>query len=69
MSIDTKCVAAVLAAARARMASVLVPGAPAALLETEGLDLLAAIGIPAPAHLFVRNAGEAADADTTALGG
>ena len=69
MSIDTTRVAAVLAAARARMASVPVPGTTAALLETEGLDLLAAIGIPAPAHLVVRNAGEAADADTTALGG
>ena len=39
------------------------------LLETEGLELLAALGIDAPAHVFVRNAAEAAAADTSALGG
>lgn len=44
-------------------------GGRSALLETEGLDLLAAIGIGAPAHVFVRNAVEAAGADTSALGG
>jgi acyl-CoA synthetase (NDP forming) len=39
------------------------------LLETEGLELLAALGIPAPAHVFVRSSAEAAAADTSALGG
>jgi acyl-CoA synthetase (NDP forming) len=39
------------------------------LLETEGLDLLVALGIDAPAHVFVTSAAEAAVADTSALGG
>ena len=39
------------------------------LLETEGLELLAALGIGAPAHLFVGSSREAAAADTTPLGG
>ncbi len=39
------------------------------LLETEGLELLAALGIDAPAHVFVRTAREAAAADTSPLGG
>jgi acyl-CoA synthetase (NDP forming) len=41
----------------------------AVLLETEGLELLDALGISAPSHVFVRNAGEAAAADTEPLGG
>lgn len=40
-----------------------------ALLETEGLELLAALGIGAPAHVFVQNAAKAALADTSSLGG
>jgi acyl-CoA synthetase (NDP forming) len=40
----------------------------AALLETEGLEVLSALGIGAPAHVFVRGSREAAAADTTALG-
>lgn len=40
-----------------------------ALLETEGLELLDALGIGAPAHRFVRGAAEAASADTGPLGG
>jgi acyl-CoA synthetase (NDP forming) len=39
------------------------------LLETEGLELLAALGIAAPASIFVRSSDEAAAADTAALGG
>ncbi len=39
------------------------------LLETEGLDMLDALGIRAPAHLFVRNSREAADADLASLAG
>ena len=39
------------------------------LLETEGLEVLAALGINAPAHVFVRTAADAAVADTTPLGG
>jgi acyl-CoA synthetase (NDP forming) len=39
------------------------------LLETEGLEVLAALGVHAPAHVFVRSSSEAAAADTSALGG
>jgi acyl-CoA synthetase (NDP forming) len=39
------------------------------LLETEGLELLAALGIGAPAHVFVASSAEAQAADTSALGG
>jgi len=59
MTIDTARIRRVIDAARGR----------AVLLETEGLEVLAALGIDAPAHVFVRNAGEAASADTTPLGG
>jgi acyl-CoA synthetase (NDP forming) len=61
MTIETKRIAAVIAAARARGASV--------LLETEGLELLAALGVTAPRYVFVRNAESALTADTSALGG
>jgi acyl-CoA synthetase (NDP forming) len=74
MTIDVPRVEHVIAAARARIAasssgSEPSAGAPHALLETEGLEVLAALGLPAPAHLFVRNAAEAGAADTAALGG
>ena len=59
MTIDAAGIRRVLDGARGR----------AVLLETEGLDLLAALGIDAPAHVFVRNSREAAAADTAALGG
>ena len=59
MTIDAARIARVIEAAAGR----------AVLLETEGLELLDALGISAPAHLFVRNAAEAAAADTSALGG
>ncbi len=59
MTIDTTRIARVLEAAGGR----------AVLLETEGLELLAALGVGAPAHVFVRNAAEAASADTSSLGG
>jgi acyl-CoA synthetase (NDP forming) len=59
MTIDSARVHRVLDAARGR----------SVLLETEGLELLAALGIAAPAHVFVKNAREAATADTTPLGG
>lgn len=39
------------------------------LLETEGLELLAAIGIDAPAHVFVKGSAEAAGADLSSLDG
>jgi acyl-CoA synthetase (NDP forming) len=61
MSLDTARIAAVIAAARSRGAAV--------LLETEGLELLAALGIAAPRHVFVRTPEEALTADTSALGG
>jgi len=44
-------------------------GGRAVLLETEGLEVLAALGIGAPAHVFVRDSREAATAETTALCG
>ncbi len=59
MTIDAARIARVIDAAAGRQV----------LLETEGLELLAALGIGAPAHLFVRNAAEAASADTSPLGG
>ena len=59
MTIDTARIARVIDAAAGR----------AVLLETEGLELLAALGIDAPAHVFVRTAAEAAAADTSSLGG
>lgn len=59
MTIDTTRIARVIASAGSRPV----------LLETEGLELLAALGIDAPAHLFVRDAAEAAAADTAPLGG
>jgi acyl-CoA synthetase (NDP forming) len=59
VTIDTARIARVIDAAAGR----------AVLLETEGLDLLAALGIDAPAHVFVRNAAGAAEADTSPLGG
>lgn len=59
MTIDTARIAGVIAAASGR----------STLLETEGLEMLAALGIGAPAYIFVRNAAEAATADTSALAG
>jgi acyl-CoA synthetase (NDP forming) len=61
MTIDAERIRSIVASARARGAS--------ALLETEGVDLLGALGIPAPAHVFVRSAAEAGAADTRVLGG
>ncbi len=59
MTIDTARIARVIEAAAGR----------SVLLETEGLELLAALGISAPTHVFVRNAAEAAASDTSSLGG
>src|SRR5450759_493301 len=59
MTIDIARIRRILAAARGR----------SVLLETEGREMLAALGIGAPAHVFVRNASEAAAAETAALGG
>jgi acyl-CoA synthetase (NDP forming) len=59
MTVDAARIRRVLEGARGR----------AVLLETEGLEVLAALGISAPAHVFVRDSCEAAAADTTALGG
>ncbi|RPJ62470.1 MAG: hypothetical protein EHM24_25910 [Acidobacteria bacterium] len=61
MTIDAGRIRSVIASARGRGSS--------ALLETEGLELLAALGIPAPAHLFVRSSEDLEAVDTTALGG
>jgi acyl-CoA synthetase (NDP forming) len=58
-AIDTARIRAVVGAASGR----------GVLLETEGLEVLAALGIAAPAHVFVRSSSEAAGADTSALGG
>lgn len=66
MSLDLARVQEVLGGARARIGR--RDGTPAVLLETEGLGLLAALGIPAPRWLFVGCADEAAAADTSALG-
>ena len=59
MTIDTARIRRVIDGARGRPA----------LLETEGLELLAAIGVGAPAHLFVGSAADAASIDTSPLGG
>ncbi len=59
MTIDTARIHRVIDAARGRRV----------LLETEGLELLAALGIAAPAHVFVKNAREAAAPDTLPFGG
>lgn len=78
MTMDTAGIGRVIAAARERIAAgtrlrgdaaSAGQAPPAVLLETEGLELLKALGIQAPAHVFVRNSGEAAAADTSALGG
>jgi acyl-CoA synthetase (NDP forming) len=70
MTVDIARVGRVLSGARRRVGLAGAPDtAPAALLEVEGLELLEALGIPAPAHLFVRDAREAGEADTGALGG
>ena len=61
MTIDAGRIRSVVAAARGR-------GSPV-LLETEGLELLGGLGIPAPAHVFVRAAEDVATADTHALVG
>ncbi|MBP1634730.1 MAG: acetyl-CoA synthetase, partial [Acidobacteria bacterium] len=67
MTIDLARIQDVLAGARARIAR--REGTPAVLLETEGLALLAALGIPAPRWLLVNGPEEAAEADTSVLGG
>ena len=80
--IDTARISRVIAAARARLAAgtatsdadageaqTAKAAVPAALLETEGLELLDALGIPAPRHVFVRTSAEAATADTSRLSG
>ena len=67
MTIDAGRIERIVASARARIAS--HPSSPAVLLETEGLELLQALGIRTPAHVFVTNGDEAAEADTSALGG
>jgi acyl-CoA synthetase (NDP forming) len=59
VTIDSARIRRVIDAARGR----------AVLLETEGLEVVAALGIGAPTHVFVKSAGEAASADTTPLGG
>jgi acyl-CoA synthetase (NDP forming) len=59
VTIDTARIARVIEAAAGR----------AVLLETEGLEILDALGISAPAHVFVRNGAEAEAADTWSLGG
>ncbi len=83
MTIDAARIERVIAGARARIdrrdvsaaeearasPSVAPAHGPAVLLETEGLELLQALGIQAPPHVFVRDSAEAAAADTTALGG
>ena len=65
MTIDTARIGRVIAAARQRTPD----GPPGALLETEGLELLAALGISAPTHVFVTGSTHAETADTSALGG
>jgi acyl-CoA synthetase (NDP forming) len=61
MTIDTDRIRAVVAAAREQGRSV--------LLEIEGLMVLEALGIPAPAYLFVRNSAEAGAADLSRFRG
>jgi acyl-CoA synthetase (NDP forming) len=84
MTIDTGRIERVIASARARIeagaarpaearrhaeASMAPASVPAVLLETEGLEVLQALGVRAPAHLFVRDSAEAAATDTSSLGG
>ncbi len=70
MTIDVARIGRVLATARERLAHEVSPGStPAALLEVEGLALLDALGIPAPAYVFVRDSSEALSVDTSRLGG
>ncbi|HSK09236.1 MAG TPA: acetate--CoA ligase family protein [Vicinamibacterales bacterium] len=66
MTIDIDAARQVLAAARDRVRA--HPSTPAVLLETEGLGLLGALGIPAPRWMLVSGAEEAADTDTSGLG-
>jgi len=61
MTIDCARIRSVIDSARARGSSV--------LLETEGLELLEALGIAAPAHVFVRSAEEVEAVDLAPLGG
>src|SRR5512143_763478 len=61
MTIDSARIQSLIDAARRRGADV--------LLETEGLGVLEAMGIPVPAHLFVRNGDDAASADLSRLAG
>ena len=61
MTIDSARVRSIIGAARARGDRV--------LLEPEGLAVLEAMGIPIPAHLFVRDSGEAASTDLSPLAG
>jgi len=70
MTMDLARIERVIASARARTDGRGAGHADApALLETEGLEVLQALGIRAPAHLFVRDSAEAAVADTMPLGG
>ena len=68
MTIDVARVGHVIASARKRIDAAALGDQPA-LLETEGLELLEALGIRAPAHVFVRDSAEAASSDTSTLGG
>ena len=61
MTIDVQRIRSVIRLARERGAGV--------LLETEGLAVLEAMGIAAPAHVFVRDGAEAAAADLSRLAG
>ncbi len=61
MTIDTARISRILERAKERSAT--------ALLETEGLEILEAIGISAPAHLFFHNASQAAAADLSVFSG
>jgi len=61
MTIDCGRVRSIIGAARARGDRV--------LLEPEGMAVLEAMGIPVPAHLFVRGSAEAASADLSPLAG
>ena len=61
MTIDAARIDTLLARAHARGATV--------LLETEGLELLDALGIPAPRHVFVKDSSEAARIDLDRLEG
>jgi acyl-CoA synthetase (NDP forming) len=61
MMVDADRIRAIVAAARRQGRGV--------LLETEGLMVLEALGIPAPAYLFVRNSAEAGAADLSRFRG